>query len=59
MLHFPAAPAPLASSAESTSRIYHDPRWDNAAAVRGQSTLDGFDPSANGLIRVVVVQPMG
>jgi uncharacterized delta-60 repeat protein len=30
-----------------------------AAAVRGQSALDGFDPNANGLIRVVVVQPDG
>src|SRR5437870_2921511 len=29
------------------------------AAVRGQSALDGFDPNANGLIRVVVVQPDG
>ena len=27
------------------------------AAVRGQSALDGFDPNANGEIRVVVVQP--
>ena len=30
-----------------------------AAAVRGQSALDGFDPNANGAIRVVVVQPDG
>src|ERR1700736_4797544 len=30
-----------------------------AAAVRGQSALDGFDPTANGLVRVVVVQPDG
>ncbi|HWW02287.1 MAG TPA: hypothetical protein VNZ64_21480 [Candidatus Acidoferrum sp.] len=30
-----------------------------AAAVRGQSALDGFDPDANGAIRVVVVQPDG
>jgi uncharacterized delta-60 repeat protein len=30
-----------------------------AAAVRGQSALDGFDPNADGLIRVVVVQPDG
>src|SRR3982074_3382637 len=29
------------------------------AAVRGQSALDGFDPNANGLVRVVVVQPDG
>ena len=29
------------------------------ATVRGQSALDGFDPNANGLIRVVVVQPDG
>src|SRR6266446_1212695 len=29
------------------------------AAVRGQSALDGFDPNANGAIRVVVVQPNG
>jgi uncharacterized delta-60 repeat protein len=28
-------------------------------AVRGQSALDGFDPNANGSIRVVVVQPDG
>ena len=27
--------------------------------VRGQSALDGFDPNANGIIRVVVVQPDG
>src|SRR5947207_14184584 len=27
--------------------------------MRGQSALDGFDPNANGLIRVVVVQPDG
>ena len=26
-----------------------------AAAVRGQSALDGFDPNANGAVRVVVV----
>ncbi len=30
-----------------------------AAAVRGQSALDGFDPNANGTIRAVVVQPDG
>jgi len=30
-----------------------------AAAVRGQSALDGFDPNANGGISVVVVQPDG
>ncbi len=30
-----------------------------AAAVRGQSALDGFDPNANGLVTVVVVQPDG
>ena len=30
-----------------------------AAAVRGQSALDGFDPNANGNVRVVVVQPDG
>ena len=29
------------------------------AAVRGQSALDGFDPNANGAVRVVVVQPDG
>ena len=29
------------------------------AAVRGQSALDGFDPNANGTVRVVVVQPDG
>ena len=29
------------------------------AAVCGQSALDGFDPNANGLVRVVVVQPDG
>ena len=28
-------------------------------AVFGQSPLDGFDPNANGAIRVVVVQPDG
>ena len=27
--------------------------------VRGQSALDGFDPNANGAVRVVVVQPDG
>src|SRR5205814_7113184 len=30
-----------------------------AAAVRGQSALDGFDPNANGRVRVIVVQPDG
>ena len=30
-----------------------------ATAVHGQSALDGFDPNANGAIRVVVVQPDG
>src|ERR1700730_7354511 len=30
-----------------------------AAAVRGKSALDGFDPNANGTVRVVVVQPDG
>jgi hypothetical protein len=29
----------------------------SAALVRGQSPLDGFDPNANGAVRVVVVQP--
>jgi Domain of unknown function (DUF5122) beta-propeller len=30
-----------------------------AAAVRGQSALDGFDPNANDIVRVVVAQPDG
>ena len=30
-----------------------------AAEAHGQSALDGFDPNANGIIRVVVVQPDG
>src|SRR5438552_7239941 len=30
-----------------------------AAAVRGQSALDGFDPNANGIVFVVVAQPDG
>src|SRR5207302_10983194 len=30
-----------------------------AAAVCGQSALDGFDPNANGTVYVVVVQPDG
>src|SRR6476619_6863356 len=30
-----------------------------AVAVHGQSALDGFDPNANGAVRVVVVQPDG
>jgi uncharacterized delta-60 repeat protein len=30
-----------------------------AAGLRGQSALDGFDPNANGDIRVIVVQPDG
>src|SRR6266571_1502907 len=30
-----------------------------AVAVRAQSALDGFDPNANGVVRVVVVQPDG
>src|SRR3984893_11207051 len=30
-----------------------------AGAARGQSALDGFDPNANGLVRVIVVQPDG
>jgi uncharacterized delta-60 repeat protein len=29
------------------------------AALCGQSALDGFDPNANGVVRVVVVQPDG
>jgi uncharacterized delta-60 repeat protein len=29
------------------------------AVVRGQSALDGFDPNANGTVRVVVAQPDG
>jgi hypothetical protein len=29
----------------------------SATAARGQSALDGFDPNANGLVRVVGVQP--
>ena len=32
---------------------------DGAAPARGQSALDGFDPNADGTIRVVVVQPDG
>ena len=32
---------------------------DCVGQVRGQSALDGFDPNADGLIRVVVVQPDG
>src|SRR5438445_8704780 len=31
----------------------------SAAAVQGQSALDGFDPNANGQVDVVVVQPDG
>src|SRR5207253_4628574 len=31
----------------------------SAAAVHGQSALDGFDPNANGQVDVVVVQPDG
>src|SRR5207247_8904879 len=31
---------------------------NGATAVRGQSALDGFDPNANGMVRVVV-QPDG
>ena len=30
-----------------------------AAAVRGQSALDGFDPNASSMVRIVVVQPDG
>ena len=30
-----------------------------AAPVLGQSVLDGFDPNANGMVQVVVVQPDG
>lgn len=29
------------------------------ATIHGQSALDGFDPNANGQIRVVLVQPNG
>ena len=29
------------------------------SALRGQSALDGFDPNANGVVRIVVVQPDG
>ena len=28
-------------------------------AIRGQSALDRFDPNANGLVQVAVVQPEG
>src|SRR5688572_21772782 len=31
----------------------------SAAAAHGQSALDGFDPNADGVVRVVVVQPDG
>src|SRR2546429_9734266 len=31
----------------------------SVTTMRGQSALDGFDPNANGLVRVVVVQPDG
>ncbi|HKP02317.1 MAG TPA: hypothetical protein VJU77_03060 [Chthoniobacterales bacterium] len=31
----------------------------SVASVRGQSALDGFDPNANGTVRVIVVQPNG
>ena len=36
-------------------------RWlaGGASVVRGQSALDGFDPNADGVVRVVVVQPDG
>src|SRR6188768_3231759 len=30
-----------------------------AAAVRGQSALDGFDPNANNVVLAVAVQPNG
>ena len=30
-----------------------------AASVRGQSALDGFDPNANGLVRVLIIQQNG
>src|ERR1700688_334309 len=30
-----------------------------AAAVRGQSALDGFDPNANDAVHAVIVQPDG
>jgi uncharacterized delta-60 repeat protein len=44
-------------------RVLLSPIWILAAlaatTLRGQSALDGFDPNANGLIRVVVVQPDG
>ncbi|MBK8466695.1 MAG: hypothetical protein IPL32_12775 [Chloracidobacterium sp.] len=30
-----------------------------ALAVRAQSALDGFDPNANGIVQIVVVQPDG
>src|SRR6266508_3990479 len=32
---------------------------NGAAEVRGQSALDGFDPNANGTVRVIVIQPDG
>jgi len=32
---------------------------NGSTTVRGQSALDGFDPKANGVVRVVVVQPDG
>jgi len=30
-----------------------------AAAVRGQTVVDGFDPNVNGIIRAAIVQPDG
>src|SRR5438270_5962689 len=54
----------------NTSSRLNLPRWliaaglvallvGGAAAVRGQSALDGFNPNANDTVRVVVVQPDG
>src|SRR3954465_7880829 len=31
----------------------------SVATIHGQSALDGFDPNANGQIRVIAVQPDG
>jgi uncharacterized delta-60 repeat protein len=33
--------------------------WSGATAVHGQSALDRFNPNANAIVRVVVVQPDG
>ena len=53
---------PKTGLSPSTTLLLFSIAWlliNGATAVRGQSPLDGFDPNANGIVRVVVAQPDG